>query len=155
MKNQNSAFMMFIFTLGCILTWTSWDIQNKLDKASGCTNLNIKRANKGVSVIGLTFIVSSICFYVCMSKCGNDSAGGKVYSMNFYVGISLLLGITLIVLGSMIIGGAKKSCKDAVKGNSANMILIIGVFMTAACIGYLFKQYGHKLKSAPASQFRF
>lgn len=153
MNTENTIFMMFIFILGFFLTWASWNIQSKLDKATDCTKVNVKRANQGVMVIGLTFIVSSISFYICMTKC-HCSGNGRGYSMDFYAVSSLFLGITLIVLGSIIVGGANDACK-AVKGTYANMILITGVFMTVICFGYLLLQHGDKFRTKPVGQFKF
>jgi hypothetical protein len=145
-----SAFMFIIFVTGLFLTVHSLKIESSLDKAN-CKDVNLKRSNRAVMMIGITFIVSSISFTVCVNKCECGPGG---YSMNFYLISSLILGIILIVLGSIMIDGSKnKNCSPA-KGSS-KIILFVGLLIFASTTGYLYFENKDKFSSKTAFSYRF
>lgn len=130
-----SIFMILIFIIGIILTIVSWDIDAKIQKLN-CQSSSLKTSNKIVLCIGITFIVSSLSFYVCSTKCGSVIRG---YNYMFYILTMLLLGIALIVLGSIISSeSSKPECQNT--GNPST-IWGLGVIITLLCLSFLFVRY--------------
>lgn len=125
---KNNMLVSFILMLGIFLSVLSWGVDNRL-KDKACVSTKLKSANQGVMVIGLIFIVSSISFFICISKC-NCSQSGNVNESNVFKGyilFCLVVSIILIVLGSIISSEAKEECADASK--YASGIWIVGVLM--------------------------
>ena len=128
-------FMIIIFIIGIILTVVSWDIDAKIQKLN-CQSSSLKTSNKIVLCIGVTFIVSSLSFYVCSTKCGSVIRG---FNYMFYILTMLLLGIALIVLGSIISSeSSKPECQNS--GNPST-IWGLGVIITLLCLAFLFIRY--------------
>lgn len=117
MNKGNAAFMIFIGFLGFILTYASWNIGNKLNKKA-CLSSDLKNSNHVVGVLGMTGIVSFISYFICVLRCGCDktssyqSSGLGIYGYLFFV---FVIGITVIVLGSIIEKESKGECKQASK----------------------------------------
>jgi hypothetical protein len=131
MNMNNTLFFSMIFILGVILVVTS----NKVDGSiqAGCTSDKLRNANKGILVIGVVFMVSSVAYMICHSKCNCGGSGSMDTKM--YVGFSLVLGIVLTVLGGIVKGQSDKANCD-VKGE-VSTVLGIGVIMIVLCSGYL------------------
>ena len=129
--------MMSIFIIGIILTVVAWDIDNKIEKLQ-CTSSSLKTSNKLVLTIGITFIVSSLSFYGCTMKCGDNIKG--VHYMVYLVAL-FILGIVLIVLGSIISSNSVKECANA---GSPAIIWTLGVFMVLGTGLYFYSEYKRK-----------
>lgn len=132
---HTTLFMSIIFIIGIVLTIISWDIDAKIQKLN-CPSSSLKTSNKIVLCIGVTFIVSSLSFYLCSSKCGSVIRG---FNYMIYVVSMLLLGIVLIVLGSIISGeSSKPEC-----ANSGNYSTIwgLGVVIVILCLSFLYMRY--------------
>lgn len=126
---KNNMLVSFILMLGIILSVLSWGVNNRL-KDKACVSTKLKSANQGVMVIGLIFIVSSISFFICISKCNCSQQTGNVSESKVFTGyilFCLVVSIILIVLGSIISLEAKEECADASK--YASGIWIVGVLM--------------------------
>ena len=132
MKVSNKLFMTFLLLLGVILTSLSGDVSSKLS-AKKCVSSKLKSANQVVMVTGITLIVSSISFFVCLSKCGCSSRNDNPAILGYLV-FSILLSILLTVLGSIIKSESKGECSSADK--SAAGILYTGVTMLVILSGY-------------------
>ena len=132
MHINNVAFMSFITLIGFWLLYPSWDMNNKMRNKT-CKGV-LNTLNMLVATVAVTCIVFGLSFAICMSKCdcrGTGSIGGFTVG-----GFTLLLGIFLIVVGSMVIQNAKGECED-LKG-SGTMVLVPGLFMVVGSLGYGF-----------------
>lgn len=125
----NMFFFVGIFILGVILLITSQSIDNAI-KAT-CTSTKLRNSNKGILVIGMMFVVSSVSYLTCHMKC--DCGGMGVLDTNVYIVFCLALGIVLAVLASQVTSESSGDCD--VKGN-ATVVLIIGIIMAVGCFGY-------------------
>jgi hypothetical protein len=131
---HTTIFMALIFIIGVILTIVSWDIDNKLQNVP-CESSSLKTSNKLVLCIGITFIVSAMSFYGCSNKCSNAIVG---LHYTVYIIAIFLLGILLIVLGSIISAASTAECSNT--GNPAS-IWGLGVIMVLSSITYFYSQY--------------
>ena len=127
----NQIFMGIIFTIGLVLTTVAWDIESKLEKKN-CLSSSLKTSTKLCLMIGVIFITSSISFFGCSYKCGSVMGG---YSIGVYIITLFVLGIILIVLGSLI--SASSSTENCESNSSYSSIWAIGVFMVLTCLIYL------------------
>lgn len=147
---NSSIFMFMIFVIGIVLTYSSWNIDSNLESKT-CTDVSLKRSNKGVFVIGISFIVSALSFAICEHSKGS-SGGGFEPGMGVYSIFLLLLGIVLVVLGSIISSKSKGACKDA--KSYSKTIWLMGVLMVLMSGSYIGMQiYG--AKSSTNHSFRF
>ena len=134
--NYNHFFMFFILFIGIILTYISWDIDNKLQQNSECASANLKNSNKLVLVIGVTFVVSALSFFTCSTNCSNVITA---FNFIYYIIALFVLAILLIVLGSIISAESTKSgCSGA---NSASSIWILGLIIMIICLTYFYYKY--------------
>lgn len=135
----NQIFMLLIFVIGLILTSISWDIDSKLQDTD-CKSVNLKTSNKLVLIIGVIFITSSLSFYGCYSRCENIMLG---FNMLSYVMLLSLLGIVLIVLGSIISASSINSCQN---NSYTESIWGLGLGIVLSCILYIYFQYKNNVK---------
>lgn len=135
-SKYTAIFMGTLLIIGIILTVISWDIDSKLENKK-CTSTSLKTANKIVLCIGIIFIVSSLSFYTCSTRCNSSITG---FHYNFYIFAMLALGITLIVLGSII---SSESNKLSECNNSGNPTIIwgLGTVIILACGIYFYNEY--------------
>lgn len=133
-STYTSIFMISIFIIGIILTVVGWDIDKKIEDKK-CTSTALKTANKLIYTIGIVFIVSSLSFYACTFKCGDNIQG--VHHMVYLV-MLFLLGILLIVLGSVVQANSKDEC-----ANSGNPTIIwtLGVIIVLGCGLYFYSEF--------------
>ena len=117
MNKGNTVFMLFIGFLGVLLTYASWSISAKLNEKT-CTSSNLKNSNQAVNLLGLSGIISCVSYFICVSRsvCDKDtedkSSGLAIYG---YLSFVLVIGIMIIVLGSIIEVESKKECKGVSK----------------------------------------
>lgn len=140
MNSQNASFMILIFLIGILITIASWGVDNQL-KDKACTSTKLKNSNQTVRVIGLTFIVSAVSYFICVFRCNCDdepsaieAEEGKVkLALYGYLLFLFVSGIILIVSGSIIENEAKGECKDAEKHSyiiwRTGLALAIGSFL--------------------------
>lgn len=126
--------MALVFIVGVILTWISINVEDSA-RTGGCSKA-LTHSVRGILVIGITFVVSALSFGVCRYKSTRASQG---VPLMVYGGFVLILGIILTVLGSVIKSQADKgdnpdACKKA--ADRANWVIVMGVLMVVACIGY-------------------
>jgi hypothetical protein len=135
---HDHLFMAVIFIIGLIVTSASWDIDAKLQDTK-CNSSSLKTANKLALVIGVIFITSSLSFFGCSSRCQSVMSG---LNITIYISTLLLLGIILIVLGSIISAASIDTCT-----NDGNPISIwgLGVIIVLACLYYFFLTYRHMI----------
>ena len=148
-------FSIFIFIIGIVLLSANFQIDKHI---SNCHNSSLKNTNKAVLILSLISILISLSYMVCQYKLHNvrGSLVGN-YGPNVYLGVVLLIGITLIVLGSKLVKGSKNdNCNEALK--SANTVLGLGILMTIVTslyFGYLlFPHAKSAYKSAQTSSGR-
>ena len=156
MLQINSIFMIFIFLLGFTLTVSSWKVDDQM-KAEKCSSEQSKSSNKGVLVLGLVFMISSLCFFVCLTQC--DCAGASPIkaleqfgftTINIYAGFTFIAGIIILTMGSIIYDDAKKSDCEKIKTPSYT-IWLCGFLMVMSSGLYLTKEiydkYGNTVRT--------
>jgi hypothetical protein len=132
-------YLISILIIGCSLIFTSFQIDKNI-KSSECLTKNLILSNKGVLVVGLILAQVSGTYVLIHSACKNTQKTAISLTQNRLIacsGFSLILGIVLITLGSIIDKESKK-CK-LVKSESKT-VWGLGVFITslsAACLGVL------------------
>ena len=144
---HNHVFMGVIFIIGAVLTTVTWDIDAKIE-SSDCKSVNLKTANKLALIIGIIFLTSSLSFFGCSSRCENVMSG---YNILTYIIVLLLLGILLIILGSIISASSIDSCSNS---GSIASIWGLGVIIVLSCFIYFYLQYKdhiaqHLMAAAP------
>lgn len=133
--NYNHIFMIVMLFMGILLFYNSWNIDSTLQDKD-CKSVQLKTANKVVLCIGLTLIVSSISFFTCTSLSGSKP---QEFNFIYYVIALSILGILLIVLGSVMIAGSEEiNCQNY--GNPS-MVLVLGIIIALACGGYFYYAY--------------
>jgi len=132
--NYTSIFMFILFIIGVTLIVVSWDIDEQIQTIN-CESRSLKTANKLALSIGIIFATSSLAFYSCSRVCGNTLIG---FHYRIYIIMMFLLGILLIVLGSIIANeSAKSQCAN--KGNPT-IIWGLGTIIVVSCLLYFFKK---------------
>lgn len=155
--NNNGIFMALIGVLGLFLSSMSLTIDNKL-KNKPCNSIKLKNSIQAVGILGLTGIVASISYFICIMRCNNCnevSNENSQLAIYGYLSFVLMIGIVIIVLGFIIQAESKDSCEDAAK--YAASIWVTGVLLVLLSGGYLgFNVYTkYKNKSSNASSFSF
>ena len=135
----NHVFMGVIFTIGAVLTTVSWDIESKLEDTT-CTSSSLKTANKLALVIGIIFITSSLSFFGCSFNCQSVMSG---YSLGVYIMTLFLLGILLIVLGSIISSASIDNCMNT--GSPAS-IWGLGLLIVLTCLTFFYLKYKNTIR---------
>jgi hypothetical protein len=135
----NHLFMGVIFTIGAVLTTVSWDIESKLEDTP-CKSSSLKTANKLALVIGIIFITSSLSFFGCSYNCQSVMSG---YNLGTYLVTLFLLGIILIVLGSIISAASVDSCMNT--GSPAS-IWGLGVLIVLTCLLYFYLKFKNTIR---------
>ena len=114
----NTLFMIFMLLLGIILIYVGWNVDTSL---KDCTSNAVKVSSKLVLVLGSALIAFSLAYFKCASSCET-----KDYGMAIYLILTAILGIFLIVIGSIITAGSHQTlCQN----KNANVVWIIGVIM--------------------------
>ena len=130
----NQLFAISILVLGLIMLVTNFQIDNAL-RGQNCEDVALNNANKGILVIAVAAIVSSLSYMACIAKCSDT--GENILETELYAGFTLVLGIVLISLGSVVNSraGAVPSCAAA--KHHSGLLVTIGVIMTVVAGGYL------------------
>ena len=127
--NYNHVFMVFIFFIGLILTIFS----SRIDKnatANNCNSEELRLLTKVLLCMGITFTVSALSFFMCVSNCGKSET---VFSLYIYMIFTFLLGVGIIVISSLIMSSSS-DCKSI--GSDINVILGVGILITVISLGY-------------------
>jgi putative Mn2+ efflux pump MntP len=139
---NNMIFMILIFVLGLVLVRSSGKISKKIKNT--CSSDDLRSANRGILVVGVISIVSSLAYMACLSQCECKDVGD--FSTIVYMGFTFLLSIVLISLGSIVDKQSKKSGCEDTKGTSGTIILI-GVIMLLLSGGWggynVYSKSGH------------
>jgi Kef-type K+ transport system membrane component KefB len=130
--------MFLIFLIGIILTYSSWNIDAQLD-SKNCTDVNLKKSNKGVFVIGIICITSAVSFLICNLSNSNSSNKSLNVNINFYALFILTLGIILMILGSIISSKSVNVCSNS--KSFTTPIWLLGVLMILFSVTYLVVPY--------------
>ena len=138
MVSTSAILSPILFVLGITLTASHFDI-DKHTKAS-CDSNKLRRANKGLLVIGILFMCLSLGMFSCQSYCDCSKVSFSL-GADVYVGIIFLLSITLIVISSIIKSETNNKCLDE-KITSPNLILITSILSLLVSLLYI----GDKLK---------
>ena len=105
---------------------------------------HVKKANQGLFTMGITFIVTAICFGICNHNCKSD----LVADSKVILGFLFLLGIVLMSLSAVIVGKVSGKAKSW-----ATFLLVVGILFVVG-IGALFA-YSNKKKFAGMMAFDF
>ena len=147
----NQLFSLVILVLGIVMLVTNFQVDNAL-RGKQCNDTALNNANKGILVLAVTAIVSSLGYMACLTKC--TSGVGSVYETEVYVGFSLLLGIVLIALGSIVHNRAAAVMDCSAAKHHTTLLITVGVIMTVLSGGYLsfyaYENYGGKDAMAKA-----
>jgi hypothetical protein len=133
-QKATNIFMIGMFVIGVITFFVSWnvdkDIQKNESSGTACTSTNLKNANKIVLCLSTAMITSST-FYV-FGKCDNPES----VHYKYYVYLSLIIGIMLVVLGIII---AQQSTTSGCTTNAhPEIIWILGLLVTMLSGGLTF-----------------
>ena len=132
-KYQNTLiFMASLFIIGMILTIVSWDIDTKLED-SLCKSKSLKTSNKIVLCIGMILMVSALSFYTCSTSCDSVIAGVHYI---YYIILMFILGILLVVLGSII--ASESSKVECINTGSTSIIWGLGLIIVLGCGFYFY-----------------
>ena len=126
-----------VLILGLILMIGSFGVAASI---GACGSTTIATANRIVVVMATICVVSAISYMVCKTRCQcGDSEG---LDLKIYMGLMMLVGVTLIVLGSIIHADSHdknnanpEQCKKATKW--APVIWGTGVILFLVSGGYL------------------
>jgi hypothetical protein len=135
----NHVFMAIIFAIGAILTTVTWDIDAKIEDKN-CSSTTLKTVNKLGLIIGVILMTSSISFFGCSYRCQNVLGG---YNLATYIGTLCMLGIVLIILGTIISASSIDNCSNA--GSPAS-IWGLGTIIVLSCIIYFYFTYRNLIK---------
>jgi len=105
---------------------------------------DVKKANQGLFTMGITFIVTAICFGICHHKCSSD----LVSDSKVILGFLFLLGIVIMSLSAVIVGKVSGKAKSW-----ATFLLVVGILFVVG-IGALFA-YSNKEKFGGMMAFDF
>ena len=132
----------FLLILGILLIVA----YSKIDAATSDlpTTSDAKKANQGLFTMGITFIVTAICFGICHHKCG----GGLVDDSKVILGFLLLLGIVMMSLSAVIVGKVTGDAKSW-----AIFILVSGILFIVGIGGLI--AYSNKSHIAGMMAFDF
>jgi asparagine N-glycosylation enzyme membrane subunit Stt3 len=125
----NHVFMVIIFIIGIILFIVSWNIESDLESKQ-CTNSDLKTSVKIVLCISIVLIVSSISFFICSSSKKSPNFG-----LSFYLATMFILGVTLLVLGTVIDSNSTGTCSTS---SNASNIWGIGISLIVVCAMFLY-----------------
>jgi len=145
--------MVFIGIIGFVLSYSSWGVENQI-KNKTCTSSKLKNSNRLTGVIGVTCIVAYVSYFVCIMKCGCDKvnlftdSGLYVYG---YLSFILAIGITIIVLGSIIHAESKGDCKEALK--HAREIWGTGIVLVVLSAGFMYLKASKTTEDTFSSNF--
>lgn len=150
-------FALFNFIIGIIILLVSLKIDN-LITVNSCTDKDLRNANVGIMLTSTILTCLSASYIGCFVRCKdcfaknpketseNKSVTGSPIFFNI---LSIVLGIVLIVFGS-IIHGKSKNCKDV--GTNSNYIWGLGLAITLSSFIILgisiFKDKSKKAKEA-------
>ena len=129
----HQLFAIAILILGIVMLVTNFQVDNAL-RGSHCNDTSLNNSNKGILILAVAAIISSLGYLACLAKCG---AGDTVYETEVYVGFSLLLGIVLIALGSVVHNRAASIPDCANAKHHTTLLITIGAIMTTLSGGYL------------------
>ena len=138
-----------LLVLGVFLLVASSKISENLKSVD--VGSKIVKANQGIFTMGIVFIVSSMAFFACNYNC---NCGDLVLGSTAYMGFFLILGVTLTVLGSMVISNSSGVAKKW-----GTMVLVSGIVFILFCAGAFYHEHGEaigqsysKMKSKLASK---
>jgi hypothetical protein len=138
-----------LLVLGVFLLVASSKISENLKGVD--VGSKIVKANQGIFTMGIVFIVSSMAFFACNYNC---NCGDMVLGSTAYMGFFLILGVTLTVLGSMVVSNISGEGKKW-----GTMVLVSGIVFILFCAGAFYHEHGaaigqsySKMKSQLASK---
>ena len=144
--NNHHVFMILILCIGIVLGGLSWNI-DITSINNNCNDKDFLILNKSLYTLSLLMVGVSFSFFVCSLHC--DSKGFD--SVMIYAIIMFILGIGLIVLGSLMLQAIGK-CKTL--NSSMEVIISLGSLIVLLCIIYfIYNRKGVSSNSAPAPVF--
>jgi len=127
----NHLFTLFLFIIGMLLIVFHFDIENHT--RSTCDSDSLRKANKGLLIIGTIFVSLSIAYTICQSKCNCNTTD---FSHEMYVGFIFILSGVLVGLSSTIMSQVKNNCAKSTSSPSVILgISITSLVLTAIYLG--------------------
>ncbi len=120
------------FLIGATTTITSLSL---MEKIKNCTDVGLQRSIRGVLVISVALVTSSIAYMICNLSCScalQEHPLVRTILPIYFISI----GIILIVLGAIIQSKAKGECKDAKRG--AITIWTLGIVVMLSGMTFFF-----------------
>ena len=130
----NQLFSLAILVLGVVMLVTNFQIDHAL-RGQHCEDVALNNANKGILVLAVAAMVSSLAYMTCAVKCSDKAE--TVLATELYAGFVLVIGIVLISLGSIVNSRAGAVSDCAAAKHHANAVITLGVIMTVVCGSYL------------------
>lgn len=145
MVDKNTIFMSSMLVIGLIFFYMASRVRSEIQ--AQCDSDKIRNATTGVMITATILIMASISYFVCVSKCGSGCGDTEMYSMA-YSSFALLLGIVMIVLGSIISAESKGPCTATAAGG----IWQLGVVIIIASLVSLYMDVSGDVKRALLSK---
>lgn len=129
----NQLFAIGMFILGIILIVLNFQIDSSVHSTQ-CVDTQLQNCNKGILVLGTAAIVASASYLGCQIKSGS---GQSIITTEMYASFCLVLGIVIVVLGSIMQSRANKSTSCTKAKNKTTPVIILGSLMIVIAGGYL------------------
>jgi len=126
-NSYGAAFTITMLFLGVVLVYISWDLDGKL---RDCNDMALKNSNKLILALGSMLFAFSLASLRCSRA---DSVG-----VPFYLIVSMILGVVLLVLGSIVTARSTGTCFNS---GSPSIVWIIGVVMILGSGFGLYNKY--------------
>jgi uncharacterized membrane protein len=142
--DKNSMFMAVMLILGIIFLYLSNKIKNEIQ--ANCASDKLRNANLGVMISSVILITLSICYFIATTRC--DCGDLQTYTL-IYSSISFIIGIVMIVLGTVIASESKNNCETE-SSNSIWQLGIVIVLVAGGAMSYdIYKDSQKKKGSKP------
>jgi NADH:ubiquinone oxidoreductase subunit 5 (subunit L)/multisubunit Na+/H+ antiporter MnhA subunit len=146
-------FALFNFIVGIIILLVSLKIDNLITNNS-CTDKDLRNANIGIMLTSTILTCLSASYIGCFIRCKDcfsknskktTETNSVTASPIFFNVLSIILGIILIIFGS-IINSKGKSCKDV--SSNSNYIWGLGLTITSVSLVLLGINMFKKIKNS-------
>ena len=127
-----TIFMVFVLVIGIVVAVISQQIDDRI--TSVCSDKDIIRSSKALVVLSTICVILPIAHFVCNATCSDKRA----YSADVFIYLIFLglLGVTLTVLGGVLLGVSKKTPECDKIETQSWIIIALGGVLTLMAIGF-------------------
>jgi hypothetical protein len=141
-KTLDNVFMGVIFVVGIILSVISIMADKSASNFPTCYTSKVRTPLRLILVLGVILAVSSISFAVCQYNCA--PCGHKDFAINLYLGISLVLAVTITGLSASL-NKELDATKCPAASKMATALVGMGATSIVACLGMIgYQSYEYK-----------